>query len=199
MLAWIQADNLTIFEVFYQITDTGVGSDVFGLHYLGATGGDPISCFADGVGTGSTQGGGFGASWQPNICLFTSTTSREAFDTCTSAGTNTTDTVAYGSFEELNIGRGNGNSTNTNYADGFVSHFAVWEATLSLAERGELCGGIPPIFIQPNACVGYWPLMESNATDNAEDHSGSGFTLTQNGDPPASRNMPPIFWPAGGQ
>lgn len=50
-------------------------------------------------------------------------------------------------------------STVANFMDGAIAEAALWNAALSAADIAALAKGLCPLFVRPDALVGYWPLI----------------------------------------
>ena len=107
-----------------------------------------------------------------------------------SNGTGNTATIA--DADIIGIGYGPTSGNNRLYKGG-VAECAIYTAALSTAEIDALAAGYSPLFIRPDALLGYWPLGGiSYPTDYADVAQGNDLTATG---APAIVDHPPIIYP----
>lgn len=136
-------------------------------------------------------------TWGAICCELESATSRYTWLNGTK-GTQGTYSIALNTVDVSELGVLSRSSGYT-YGDGLMAHAAYWSADLSDMQINEFNLGIPPIYISTNNCKAYYPLQE--ASGNAVDKSGNGYTMTQtDGTIDVSQDGPPkIFIPMSGQ
>lgn len=78
--------------------------------------------------------------------------------------------------------------------EGAIAEAAAYNASLTADEIAALAAGYSPLFIRPDALVGYWPLGGiSYPADYADVAQGNDLTATGS---PAIVDHPPIIYPA---
>ena len=87
-----------------------------------------------------------------------------------------------------------GNNRLNERFEGAIAEAAAYNASLTADEIAALAAGYSPLFIRPDALVGYWPL---GGTSYASDYSdiAAGNTLTATGTP-TEVDHPPIIYPS---
>jgi hypothetical protein len=81
--------------------------------------------------------------------------------------------------------------------NGLISMTALWNVDLSDTECNELAYGVMPIYVKTNNCRVFWAYQE--ASGNAVDSTGNGYTGTASGTIATDNGCSPVFIPIGGQ
>jgi hypothetical protein len=156
--------NITTLMTPICLSDGGSGSDHHSIDYLGATANDPVRVISNdqGVAQGVCSDNTSGSTGFILVGTWTSTSSRIlryrqlATGTFPTMAANTT-TVTPDALSEWNIGRFN--ASIGRYVNGVMSHFAIWNAALSIDDAISLTRGFSPRRVRPQSLVLYAPMI----------------------------------------
>jgi hypothetical protein len=158
LAAWFRTDTATASQDLVCLVDKGANSN-FRLNLGGNAAGDPVRAVVNAGGTPSlaaTSTGYTVNTWHHAAAVFSATNARAAYIDGGSKGTNSDsvvpsgiDTTAIGYLPAL---------VSQAYLSGRIAEVAIWNVALSDAEVAALARGLAPLYVQPGALVGYWPL-----------------------------------------
>ena len=192
MACWVKPNGITTNYAVMAI-DTEGGTARWGLNFLGAGGGDPISALSTNTVGTSAQSDVTGgtATWQHAAGVWASTTSRTAYRNGTAGTTNTTSISVTGIDTTRIAARYAG--TLGAFLDGSVAEAAIWNVALTAAEIASLAAGFCPLLVRPQSLVAYWPLF-ARATD--EESWVGAFPMTNTNTATAAQHPPRIIYPS---
>ncbi len=137
------------------------GTDYFTVNAGGATAGDPIRAITrQGVTTAiAVSSTGYTANtWHHACAVFSAANARAAYIDGGSKGTETTSATP-ASLNQTRLGaRASVEATTNTALNGRIAQCAIWNVALNDAEIAALARGIAPPYVQPAACIGYWPV-----------------------------------------
>ncbi len=177
MACWFRADSSTATSVILGACNfSGADDDRITLNVAGATAGDPVQLGAitdGGAGVNAQTSTGYTtATWTHACGVAASATSRTAYISGGSAGSNTTSRLMTG-LNRLTIGSRRSAGTLASYHDGRIAEVSVWNVALTAAEVALLATGLQPDQVRPASLRFYAPLVR-----DVFDHFGNALSAS---------------------
>ncbi len=161
---WFKANSITTATTVFWLGDKDATSDWFYIHVQGNVAGDPMRFQARAAGSSSnadTTTGYSAGTWHNVTAIAASTTDRAVWLDGAGKGTSAVSRVIAGT-DRIAVGR-NADATPSNYYDGELGEFAVWNEAPSTAgtpsEVSRLAAGVSATLIRPHALVFYKDLI----------------------------------------
>ena len=211
----ISGDSANSFHCFFNMESGGAQRRIFSIEtssngrtgvFLGPTGADVIMCggrsqggdvsFQNAQGsttlsTGTDYAVGGVLDWGNGDIFVYLNGSQDGSNTSASWGSSTYN----GGTPYLNYNPSMGGRAGfgTEYLDGVVSEFAIWNVKLDAAEFAALADGVSPLLVRPGSLVAYWPMLENSG--NIQDWVNNN-TGTETGGTIATAAHPPVIYPS---
>lgn len=161
MACWFNSNDDTITQALMAIGAT-TGLDRFQLDISGSTAGDPVRASATSASVtnaiASSSTGYSANTWQHACGVFASATSRAAYISGGSKGTDTTSVTPSFSTNATTIGTRYLTAVRGAFMSGIVAEAAIWNVALTDAEVAVLATGISPLAVRPASLRFYAPL-----------------------------------------
>jgi hypothetical protein len=129
--------------------------------FRGDVGGDPIQFYRFTSGAGNaTNGSGYSIDTWYNIAIVTRTTTDRSI-WVNNTETTGSFTAATANFDTLVIGAFYSNNAASNYLDGQVDRFGVYDVAWTSVEMAQFVAGFSPQRIRPQSLRAYVPLLRN--------------------------------------
>ena len=126
-------------------------------------------------------------AWNHGAVVFTSSTSRAAYQNGGNKGTNTTSKTITG-LSVTDVGALNLGGPLYSKFNGRIAMPCVWNVALTDAEIAALAAGVHPLRVRPTSIVSYWPLHGDDSPER--DWTSNKRALTLSGSPTKANNPP---------
>ncbi len=165
MACWFYANSSTATSVALGACNfSGADDDRITLNVAGATASDPIQLGAitdGGAGVNAQTSAGYTTGTWTHACgVAASATSRTAYISGGSSGSNTTSRLMTG-LDRLIIGSRRSAGSLGAYHNGRIAEVAVWNVALTAEEVALLATGLQPDQVEPAALRFYAPLVRN--------------------------------------